>query len=523
MRTSLRAFATRNIRDKIFLICGFLSVPLIALAVATTIMVRGIATEAEELQHDTIPVIESYESLRVAGLRVIETTNTFALINTFGRSQGQMQNSFSVDKRDELTKARDDFGRALTHLNQRQDDDGGGIERIKRNIEFAHKDILRQSDKILALVAKDAPPSTILSARERFENSALNFRNLIDTAIGAEKMELSELQRALGERMTWTLVTTIGIGIVGILLAFIGGNQLSRRLARPIHLLRDAALLVGNGDFDALRNSPLQARCDRDEISDLVQSFGKMSDRLHRLIQEHGRGERLAMLGQVAATVSHELRNPLAAIRNSIFLIRQSPAGREPANQRAFERVERNIDRCTRIIGDMLEYTRDKVLSRRSVALDRFLAEFLEEYATPGDVPIELDVRDVAVVDIDPGRFRQVLVNLVDNAAQALTDKEWQPQEGHFPRIVLRAETIGEQVALSIIDNGPGIPEDKLPKIFEPLFTTKSFGVGLGLPTARQLVEQHGGTMEVVSKIGEGTTFTIRLPSSAALPQVQAA
>jgi two-component system, NtrC family, nitrogen regulation sensor histidine kinase NtrY len=105
-----------------------------------------------------------------------------------------------------------------------------------------------------------------------------------------------------------------------------------------------------------------------------------------------------------------------------------------------------------------------------------------------------------------------VIVNLVDNAAQALTDRSWQAAEDHAARIVVRTEQAGPHIRLSVADNGPGIPQDKLPKIFEPLFTTKASGVGLGLPTVRQLVEQHGGTVDVASNVGQGTTFTIWLP-----------
>jgi signal transduction histidine kinase len=93
-----------------------------------------------------------------------------------------------------------------------------------------------------------------------------------------------------------------------------------------------------------------------------------------------------------------------------------------------------------------------------------------------------------------------------------LQDPAWQPAKGHARRIILRSERVGSHVRLSARDTGPGIPPDVLPRIFEPLFTTKNFGVGLGLPTVRQIVEQHGGTIEVDSTVEVGTTVTIWLP-----------
>ena len=117
-----------------------------------------------------------------------------------------------------------------------------------------------------------------------------------------------------------------------------------------------------------------------------------------------------------------------------------------------------------------------------------------------------------AAVAIDREQFRQVIANLMENAAQAMTDPGWVPPSGRQLTVTLRTETAGPFVRLSVIDTGPGIPADRLPRIFEPLFTTKSFGVGLGLPTVRQIVEQHGGTIDATSAVEEGATFAIPPP-----------
>jgi signal transduction histidine kinase len=114
---------------------------------------------------------------------------------------------------------------------------------------------------------------------------------------------------------------------------------------------------------------------------------------------------------------------------------------------------------------------------------------------------------------IDRERLRQAVVNLVDNAAQALADPAWRPPQSHERSITIRTETAGPFVRIAVIDTGPGIEPATRAKIFEPLFTTKGFGVGLGLPTARQLVEQHGGTLQVESEPGHGATFVILLPA----------
>jgi PAS domain S-box-containing protein len=230
--------------------------------------------------------------------------------------------------------------------------------------------------------------------------------------------------------------------------------------------------------------------------------------------------KQMAMLGQVAATVSHELRNPLGAIRNSMALLRQMTAGKELGVERALDRVDRNIDRCNIIISDLLDYTRKKELDRTATPIDAWLTEMLAEHVVPADVTLERDLRAGDEVLIDRDRFRQVLVNLVDNAAQALKDPAWTPPDGATRCVTVRTESAGPHVRLSIIDNGPGIAPDVMAKIFEPLFTTKSFGVGLGLPTVRQIVEQHGATIDVKSTVGSGTAFVIFLPRhGAAAPE----
>jgi len=210
--------------------------------------------------------------------------------------------------------------------------------------------------------------------------------------------------------------------------------------------------------------------------------------------------------------VSHELRNPLGAISNSMAFLRQMTANQQLGLEKALDRVDRNIERCNTIISDLLEYTSQKELSRAATPLAAWLAEVLSGHGLPDGIVLERELRADDEVVIDREKFRQVVINLVENAAQALKDPGWDVPEGHERRITVRTESAGPHVRLSVIDTGPGIPEHVLPRIFEPLFTTKSFGVGLGLPTVRQIVEQHGGTLHVESATNAGTTFTVFLP-----------
>ena len=256
------------------------------------------------------------------------------------------------------------------------------------------------------------------------------------------------------------------------------------------------------------------------DITELRQALDQAKEAMDKL----SRQERLAALGQVAGTVSHELRNPLAAIRNSMALIRQLTADKGLGVERAVDRVERNIARCNGIISDLLEFTRKRDLNRTATAIDGWLAETLDEHTVADSIAVVRELASSGVVALDRDRFRQVMVNLLDNAAQAMTVSGWSPTDGRQLSIVVRTEAAGPHVRVSVTDNGPGISPENLAKIFEPLFTTKASGVGLGLPTVRTIVEQHGGTIDVESTVDVGTTFVVWLPrqtAEAAVPDAK--
>lgn len=220
--------------------------------------------------------------------------------------------------------------------------------------------------------------------------------------------------------------------------------------------------------------------------------------------------ERLSVLGQLTATVAHELRNPLSAIRNTLFSVKEMASGAGLKLDRPISRMERSIERCNRIIADLLEYARKRELRRASVDFDTWLKEVLAEQQVPAAIALVEDFgASGRTVAIDGDRIRRVVINLIDNAAQALG--EMPPDDGER-RITVHTAADNETVELKVEDTGPGIAPENRAKIFEPLFSTKSFGTGLGLATVKQIVGQHGGTIDVDSTVGQGTCFTIRLP-----------
>ena len=227
------------------------------------------------------------------------------------------------------------------------------------------------------------------------------------------------------------------------------------------------------------------------------------------------RKERLAALGQLTATVSHELRNPLGVMRTSAFIIDNGIDERTPRVQRALERLDRNLIRCDRIIDELLDFTRISEIKTESTAIDAWLGETLNEQTLPSGVALRCNfgIPDKVVL-IDHDRFRRAIINVFDNACQAMIGEEPEDtgSEGH----TLTVRTQGHDGRAEVIfeDTGPGISPDVYEKIFEPLYSTKSSGIGLGLPVVAQIMEQHGGGIEIESEEGQGTRVCLWLPTS---------
>jgi signal transduction histidine kinase len=225
------------------------------------------------------------------------------------------------------------------------------------------------------------------------------------------------------------------------------------------------------------------------------------------------RTEKLAAIGQLAASVSHELRNPLAAVRGATAYMRkrfddgQSLVG-DPRVGQLLSLVDRELNACMKIISDLLDLARERPLVLAPCPLHMLTDEAIE-LLPPHKITIKNRVpTDLPMPSVDKDQFRQILVNLVQNAVEAMP--------GDKGEVVVLAETnageSGDPVwRLSVQDDGPGIPPDVASRIFEPLFTTKAKGTGLGLAIVSTVVKRHGGAIRVETEPGKGTKFIVEL------------
>ena len=243
----------------------------------------------------------------------------------------------------------------------------------------------------------------------------------------------------------------------------------------------------------------------REQLELLVEErTTKLKEAQEELIQK----ERLATLGRLTATVSHELRNPLGTIQTALFSIEDSLQRKDYSQGiRSLELAERSIGRCVTIIEELNSYARVKELDIAEASIDDWLRAVFKEQSIPEEISCELDLSIGIRTSFDQEKLRQVAVNLITNAVHALQDKT-------SGKKLLRISThlLDDNYEIRFSDNGIGMSDDIKEKVFEPLYSTKGFGVGLGMVVVKNIVEQHHGEINIESKEGQGTTVTLRLP-----------
>ncbi|MDH5392931.1 MAG: PAS domain-containing protein [Gammaproteobacteria bacterium] len=248
----------------------------------------------------------------------------------------------------------------------------------------------------------------------------------------------------------------------------------------------------------------------RDNLEEQVKI---RTEELEDAQEELIRNERLATLGQLTATVSHELRNPLGAMSPSLYVVQKISDPDNEKLQQAISRIGRNIERCDRIIDELLDFTRIDKLTMTKVDIDGWLTSVIEEQTVLDGIALELDCSlDGEQTMIDVEVVRRAVINVFDNACQAMMNESDGNRVIQGSKLKIRTEKINNRVNMIFSDNGSGMNDEIKKKIFEPLFSTKGFGVGLGMPTVKRIMDQHHGGIEIESEEGHGTLVTLWLP-----------
>ncbi len=240
------------------------------------------------------------------------------------------------------------------------------------------------------------------------------------------------------------------------------------------------------------------------ELDETNRGIVALTLELDRTKDELFSKEKLAVIGKLAGSVGHELRNPLGVISNSVYYLNMRLKDVDQKIIKHLNIIQKEVIRANRIITDLLFFAIVKEPNIEKGNINLLIKNSIANTLINGNIEVLLNLgENLPLISLDPLKIQQAFQNIIINAIQAMQE------EG-----VLEIKTLIKNniIEIKIKDTGAGIPKENLKRIFEPLFSTKVKGMGLGLPIAKYIIEQHNGTIQVKSRFNRGSIFTIKLP-----------
>lgn len=409
--------------------------------------------------------------------------------------------------------------------------DGKYINSIKNGLETKILNIAEVGDVVEILV-----PMTSYNTSNSYTflpvNPMMSSKTKTSQTIGLVRVGLT-LER-IKYQISKVTRSIIILTIVVIFAAIIISIFLIKIIIRPINELVIGTKQIAFGKLDY--RVPLTSK---DEFRDLAVSFNSMASDMEIQIKELNRekkkllnlkvafeersqeleetlkkvqsiqkdlisAEKFAAIGRLSSSVAHELRNPLASIKNISYFLLKMGNYTNDKEKKMIQMLSDEVVRANKIITELLDYSKTKQINKLEIDIAVLIDKAIKSVPVAENIKV-IEKAKSFIVLIDPDRMVQVLINLVSNARDAM------PQTGGTIT-VSASKTEGNELIIKVTDTASGMSEETLSKLFEPLFTTKLKGIGLGLPIVKEIVELHGGTISVTSKLGVGTEFTILLP-----------
>ena len=321
----------------------------------------------------------------------------------------------------------------------------------------------------------------------------------------------TERLQSLSSIQTGLVLTAVLAVVLATLLSFAVARTIAQPLAAITDVMREVA---ATGDLTrkiALRHGN---RWDDDDARLLATTFNTLTDSIARFQREMSQKERLTSLGRMSTVIAHEVRNPLMIIKAALHSLRQPGAGGDTVREAAAD-IDGEVVRLNRLVNEVLDFARPIRFDLSAVAVNTLCRESATAALASGPgaaIACDLDPA-LGTLTTDPERLRIALVNLLINARHAMNGNG--AHAGAAP-VGLKTTMSPDRVRITVADHGAGITADDLAHIFDPYFTTKGGGTGLGLPIAKNIVEGLGGTIAVSSTPGAGTRFDIEFPFDAA-------
>ena len=280
-------------------------------------------------------------------------------------------------------------------------------------------------------------------------------------------------------------------------------------IVKPLGRLATATTRIAHGDWEA--KLPIDTL---DEVGQLTDSFNKMSEalikkreELEETYKELAKRERMAEIGNFSMMIAHELKNPLGIIKGSVDIIAKDGT-KAKVRKTMIEYIQDEVRRLNRLVEDFLSFARPNPAHKSLVDINKMITKIINLIPLPEfkEKEISLDMqlsKEISKANVDEHQINQAIVNLINNAIQAI------PKKGE---IILKTEKSENGILITIMDTGIGIPDEEKEKVFEPFFTKKQRGTGLGLAVVKKIMDNHNGEIKITDRERGGTAFSLLLP-----------
>jgi len=330
--------------------------------------------------------------------------------------------------------------------------------------------------------------------------------------IGRLKHLVNMTAENLGEIVDQSHEFAMGLAEHFDVLHRVSGGELEARVTgtSPIELL-ESLKNVTNQTIETI-SKEMNERIHAEEKfrklnEELEARIGRRTKQLLEAQEELVGKEKLAILGRLSGSLGHELRNPLGVINNAVYFLKTVMPDADETVKDYLEIIKGEVNNSLRIISDLLDFSRTKTPHTRSTTINELINKSLEHCTLTKGITMQIDIpAALPTVKVDPLQMKQVFQNLITNAIQAM------PNGGTLEIKAIENKKTAA-IKISFTDTGEGISAEDMKKLFQPLFSTKARGIGLGLVVSKSLTETNGGTIEIKSQPGRGTTFTVVLPA----------
>ena len=450
-----------------------------------------------DLSSETMPTWDSLKDMRFAASMLSASTMDVLFIydemdrdNSENVSVLEEQLEFEMF---EMETSKSLFTEAFTKYSLLMNENYPESNIYEDDISRAWNEYVIASSKIISTKSRDGSSDQILVLKEGLSDTEQSLNQALFGAIGFIEPQIENRQQVIENLVDNTTIQILIALNIFIASTLIIKYLISKSIAKPLNKLRRATHQIAEGNFVKTEISG------NDEISELGKDVDQMSSDLLKLNKEIVTSERLSSIGSLASRLAHDLRNPLSVIKNSmeIMKLRLNDDMDEKINHQ-FAMVGRAISRMNHQIEDVLDFVNIAELKLLSTSV----ITVLESAILSTDIPKTVNVimpKNSATIVCDPYRLEVVFSNLIKNASQAMDGKG---------DIKLRIIENKDDVLIEVEDSGSGIKQENMDSIFEPLFTTKQTGTGLGLASCNSIISKHGGTLSVRNN---PTVFMIKL------------